>query len=175
MRLTNYIRRSICTAMVKKRFDEEGQRLDKEMTSVGVACYEHHYSEAERKLMDSLPEGWLQKSWFLHVSFHGYAAQMKLDALRRFPSSVKDLRLDASHELSKRWGKIRDAQTAHSEKRSTAYRSAMTVLKSCSTVNTLTKRWPEAVPFIPQGLLAAAPSTALAIPIPSLNAMLGLP
>ncbi len=174
MRLTNYIRERICQAMLNKRFNAEEPPKSEEH-AIAVACYERLFSKEDRALMESLPEGWLQLSYWMNVTFYGRAPQLRLDRPRPFPHSENCLRLAADDELSKRWGKYEDAKAQYKQNRRNASHSIMTMLKSCSTIATLSKRWPEAVPFIPVDLQAQAPSTALAIPIPTLNAMLGLP
>jgi hypothetical protein len=48
-------------------------------------------------------------------------------------------------------------------------------LSKCSTVKKLAEMWPEAIPYLPEIERREATSTALAIPVETLNALCGIP
>lgn len=174
IRLNNEIRRRIARALTDRKFGKEEKALESRKTKLGMDVYCATYTALERSRMNRLPEGWLGTTGALQASFAGQSAYLKLGKRVRMPANEKDMRFAFDHPLSVEWNAIYRDETKLKENRQAAYHAAMGAMHKCQTLEKLLKVWPEVKPFVPETLTAQV-TVALAIPIPQLNTMLGLP
>lgn len=191
-KLTVAMRESIAREMIKHRFCKEAAKLVKERAALARAVYDDLYKAKDRKLIESLPKGWLPESSSIRVrfaesyeeiEFSGHNYNFKAYLLKPEPvllplawkhrnSCVASY--DAGHRLSIRHAEL-TAKTNELFKR--IYEAEAQIdgaLDSVTTTGKLREVWPEAAPFVAKYEKPASPKLP-AIPVASLNAMLNLP
>lgn len=190
-RLTTAIREKIVADLLRHRFENDVVDYRDNMASLASAVYEDLYSESDRVLLDSMPEGWMPVEASIGVTFAdsytrlyfgGYltgdmAAMSSYEAVYR-PFAAKHRggcvkTYEARHKLAIRAEKLSAQKDSLKEKISEAKRAANSALSSVATVKRLIEGWPEIAPFAAkyEGEKPALP----ALPTNILNNILDLP
>jgi hypothetical protein len=128
-----------------------------------------------QKAMQSLPSGYLPENNYISLYINGQYTQLYLYEQRRVAESRESLSLTSSDPLAI---EIRDHRS-RTEKVEQDFRKAegqaRAVLASVTTLQKLLDVWPEVEAFTKDFGAEGKPVTALALPIKTLNAALGLP
>lgn len=178
VRLNKFIRDQILDLMLTHAFGAREKELDKEKYALGNAIYEDVYPEETRKLMESLPGGFLASVGSLKIQFDGrnfthvHFGEKRRVAYHHQYNAAKAY--DGKHPLSKRLTAYQKAKDQLSSERANAKVDARAVLDSVTTVKKLMEVWPECAEFA-RPFAAESPSRAVALPIKELNKALGLP
>lgn len=190
-RLTTAIREKIVADLLRHRFEKAVAEHRDDMAALANAVYDDLYSEADRVLLDSMPEDWMPETGSLgvtfagsytHVHFGGYlkgemAAISSFEAVYRRVASKHNSgcvkTYEARHKLAIRAEKLSAQREGLKEKISEAKRAAISALASVTTVKRLIEGWPEIAPFAAkyEGEKPALP----ALPTNILNDILDLP
>lgn len=174
IRLNNHIKQKIAKALCERKFGKQEKEIVARRAKLALDVYNDTYTAQQRSRMNRLPDGWLATTMYIHPSFAGQSSQMRLPKSVRVPSNNPDKRYDAVHPFTQEFNSIYRDNQKLSEERQAAYTAAMGAMHKCQTLEKLLKVWPEVKPFVPETLTAQV-TVALAIPIPQLNTMLGLP
>lgn len=168
VRLSHMMRTHIATAMLDARFKAEEEALKEEAPSIGDKMYRALVPDWRKA--QHAPDGWLRLS--NAVNFYnekGYRNWMPMTKERPFPYKYEEQLNAEAQAIYYEYTRRKDALK---EKRSELGRQVMATLTSFKTIDKLVKDWPEVKPFLPKDL--APTTTALAIPLKSLNEQLRL-
>lgn len=166
-RLTNHIRNQMLLALINKRFKSEEKALEDLKPAVGDEIYKLVFPEWRK--MDRLPEGWLRRVSGLRFYDKGQARYVAFSRERPIPHDEPS---ELKGEAARLAREYEEKRAELKERRDTVTRQVRATLESFHTLDKLLKEWPEAKPFVPKEL--APITSALAIPVASLNALLGL-
>lgn len=196
-RLTNDTRDRILNDLIRHRFQPEMDAINAATKVLANAVYETVYDAETRQKMDALPEGWLFEDDDLEVTFAGRRVRIGLNGsmwhneplnilargsdqvFRRFlnkhrSNSIAHFGADHPHSLA--FEKITQDRDRLKEAVSISKRQTSAALNAVSTVEALIKAWPEVKPFAERWIEEKDSRPKLpAIPVESLNAVLGLP
>lgn len=195
-KLTNDMRETITTAVMRYRFTQSCAALEADRAAFATEVYKDVYSEADRRQMQSLPPGWLPElseiraqfgdsgSRYGELSFNGRVYN-SIISLVHAPQPSAHFRAPASHEhscvkvyandhpLCARYNALVDLQKAMEVEIKTAQRQTAAALASVTTIGRLVEMWPEIKPFT-EGY-DTKPRQLPAIPTTDLNKLLKLP
>lgn len=169
IRLTNYMRDRIMESLLYKRFDGEKKQLVKDQAEFAVRLYQVLFPEWKR--MASLPRGWMPESRYFNVRIRGERHRLELKADFRFPCDDRERNLQ-DEALINEFKLLNERVVKHDDDKAAARQQGRAMLHSVTTVKKLLEVWPEVKPFLPKDL--ANITTALALPVPSLNVMFRL-
>lgn len=169
IRLTSYMRDRIMESLLHKRFDGEKKQLLKDQFDFAYRVYRVLFPEWRR--MAGLPKGWLPESRYFNVRMRGERHRLELKTDTRFPCDDKERSLQ-DEALIKEFKLLNERIGKHDDDKVAARQQGRAMLHSVTTVKKLLEVWPEVKPFLPKDL--ANITTALALPVPSLNAMFRL-
>lgn len=194
-RLTTWTRERITKDVLEHRFSEQALRLVQDRAAFAMDVYNDIYSEADRKKMAALPNGWLPEDNDIRVQLGGSSRYMSLtfngstygpvasvlkDPIERVTLRMRssDLRgcakvYDAGHPLAERYDELDTRQRDLNTAIDTAKRQVEAALASATTIKRLIDLWPEIEPFASKYEDKKAPLPAL--PTTDLNALLDLP
>lgn len=194
VRLTNEIREEITTAMLRHRFAKDAVKIVKMRAKLADRVYRDLYSAADRKRIESLPEGWLPSDTRIQfrvqgsyesVNFSGGFYGELREALppkaigeesRLFASKDKGgcvKTYDGGHPIADAYSEMSDGFKDLKGRFVAAKRQIGAALSKASTTKRLVELWPEAAPFVAE-YEKETPSLP-SIPTSSLNEMLDLP
>lgn len=173
MRLNSDIRKHICAKLLSNKFDAQQKQLAKDNYALAEAAYDVLYTKQEQRKLASLTDGWMIQRCHFYVYVLGQHIYLTLRKEKSFTyKHNSDSIYIHDDAFTKQWQKyVRDNELLNTQ-RYGAGQSIMSVLKSCSTTESLIKKWPECAKFVPKD--EAKITTALAIPFKQLNQMLGL-
>lgn len=179
VRLTKEMRLKILSRLVEHAFGKLAKELQADDDAFGLAVYVDVYDPLVRRRMRALPEGFIAKKCAIRVAFGGQQNQVSWRGFLpiaakhvydRAKSYLSDDPLSQRHDALERRRNLLRAE------RDGVWSQIKGVLESCTTLKQLVEIWPEAESFVrdfaEQGPAAV---TALALPIKSLNELLGLP
>ena len=182
-KLTKDCRISILNQIIKESFSDKVEEVEEERRAFSEVVYNDLYDEKTRRVMESLPEGWLPKSDHFFIQFGsdgtGYCRRAfsspKLFLAKHKEGHHQCLKVyDGGHELSKlhadltrRIGELKDT-------RDNAQNQARAILNSCSTTKQLKDCWPEITKYVEQYEPTESRTTAIAPVTKGLNDMLNL-
>lgn len=196
-RLTNDLRDTIATDILRHRFNEQVDALIADRAALADAVYNDIYRKADREKMEALPKGWLPEETNIGVQFGApgsryesleFSGQFygKLSALRAKREDERVTRrvphkhrsgcvkvYEEAHKLAIRHQEIDARQSALMAEYDAASRQTKAALVSVSTIKRLIEVWPEVAPFAARH--EDAPRQLPAVPTEKLNEMLGLP
>lgn len=197
-KLTKWMREGIAKKVMIHRFREQADALAADYAALAADVYNDLYTEAERKKMDALPEGWLPTSDDVYVQFgeSGRTYQhLRFDGdlygvARRYASSREGDRIrkrilakhnrsgcakvyEDKHELSQRASALREREAEMAKAADAAQRQIEAALNSASTIKRLVEMWPEIEPFAAD--YDDKPKPVPALPTDQLNKLLDLP
>lgn len=175
-RLTNDMRNGIVFSLVQYRFNKPSEALRQQWIKFADEVYEDIYDAKQRRLMASLPEGWLPMEDSMHVAFGGLREMLKMTKKRTFPYlSVRSSTIKiyaADHPLSSKHMSLTNERKDLLADRTKCKIQAEAILSSVSTVAMLLDVWPEIKSFIP----GQTPKLQVpALRIAELNTALNLP
>lgn len=179
-RLTNHDRRAILRKLLAG-FHERQATIQERKNRLGSQIYNARFSLKERKLMESLPEGWLPTVDHISVEIPGGRESFDFEPSVRVPNSVNsynpclfsahDMRTEQSHLLDKIVAFNKELAAVEKECQA-ASREARGILWGCSTAKKLFEVWPEikevAEPLLGVPMVPAVINTARA------NELLGI-
>lgn len=174
--LTVAMRQKIADAVAAHRFNNAIDDAISDRSTAALSIYYRVYSEGIRQMMSDLPEGWLIERNHFYAELGGEHTQVRLGLPMRFlaKNSATDvlIQLTGTDNSAQHYQAASNRIKAAREERTLAITEVKAVLRKFNTVEALLQHWPEIEPFVP----APAPQAQLpAVPIPDLNAKLGLP
>lgn len=194
-KLTTYIRENLAKDLLKHRFGDAAASLVADRAAFALKVYNDLYSEAERKKMAALPDGWLGKDSDITVQFGDGSGYGKLEfsgsvygdvhAVLKTPVDTvyrlvihQHLRgcakaYERNHEFAAEYDALRERQKDLSTQISQARRQTEAALTKATTLKRLVDIWPEIEPFVEKYVDKPKPLPAL--PTNELNALLDLP
>jgi putative DNA base modification enzyme with NMAD domain len=172
-RINESIRHHVICRIVEDKFKPLQKALDERGKDVALAVYNAMYNEEQQKLMASLPSGWLCTRTRIEVSVDGERHCYYLAKDKPSPDNHRDYRTTRRTPVGALIHKYETEKEAFEERKDEALRLARAALASHRTVEALVKAWPEVEPYLPKG--SEPMTTALAVPVKQLNALLGLP
>jgi hypothetical protein len=175
-RLTNDMRNLIASSVVAYRFDKPREDLSTRWIEFSNEVYNDIYDAKQRRLMASLPDGWLPMEDSFPISFGGFRDILSMNTKRAFPySSARGTPVKiyaAEHPLSSKHMSLANARKDLQANRIKCKAQADGILNSVNTVARLLDVWPEIKSFIP----GQTPKVLVpALRIAELNAALKLP
>lgn len=177
MKLTNLTRRHIRERILEHKFRGWNEKFAKRKAALAEAIYKDVFSAKERKLMASLPDGWLPEVNSIKVEFDGQGRRVRFDEPKRMPQSaaigydpVKSYAAD--HPLCRKWVALGDEEVDRQKERAELENKLNAILWSVSTTEKLVEVWPEAAPFLEK--VEAAKINPPPIDVSDLNSALGL-
>jgi hypothetical protein len=175
MRLNTAIRKHVLDKLRTEKFDPIEKEINAEQHALADRVYAHLYTEEERALMLTLPDGWLKSRGSVDVRVDGHYHNLEFDneEFRRFPYGRETIYLSSGHPIGRSVTAWARKLELHKEARKEALQQAAGALASYSTVGALLKAWPQVEPFLPPNLEKV--TTALAISVKQLNRLLRLP
>lgn len=183
VRLTNSIRDAIRIKVMNRAFDKLHADTKDQEHKLAAAVYRVAFTAKQRKLMDSLPQGWLPELNYMRVEFKegtiGYTnLTVKDDEKLRVPNNKNNYNaiavIESGHileEVALKWKKDKEDIRQRYEK---TRLSVCAILDSVTTVKKLIDIWPEAKEFI-LPYMSESKCTLPAIQFKEVNKMLGLP
>lgn len=185
MRLTKALQKEILNLVLQQRFEKDISADREENRQLALEVYHHRFDEKERKLMASLPKGWLPETdtilaRFGQNEFFGKLpspVRITAEYLNRYGGTGFLLSLNDDHKLSKRYAKYiaRHRELAALQRK--AQVETATAIRQFSTTQKLVKAWPEIktiVDKLVEGSEKSQPTTALAVRFDKLNELLKL-
>ncbi len=133
--------------------------------------------EKIRKAMEALPDGFVDTEENMRLAVGGECFWLAFGGSRRVANGGDRARLSlaAADPLAKELIDFRRREKATRDERATARREADAVLASVSSLARLLEVWPAVESFTGDIAASGKQITALAVPIKSLNKVLGLP
>jgi hypothetical protein len=171
-RLTQATRDFIVNAVSAKRFNPQVKLLEARKTKLADAIYAAVYKDWAAKMWEA-PLEWFHRDQCLRCHFNGKYDNLHMSKERPFPNNRRSTDFGYNSPHTVEWNQIQADEEAMEHARQSAKQMARAVLNSCRTVEQLLKQWPEVKPFLPKDL-SAPMTTALTVPMSTLNAMLGL-
>lgn len=194
IRLNNQIRERIATAALRHRFTKEAEALRKEWAEFAVKVYNEQYDQKTRKMMESLPGGWLPEDSAIRASFGGKRGYFHFNGAIGYGKGLASI-VESRERIYKRFlskdhggmgnnypadAKISDEFTTLSRKEEdlgSRFREAKlaldSALNSVWTIGAVLRDWPHLKPFIP--VPEKASSNLPAVTESRLNELLDLP
>lgn len=202
-RLNKTIREDLEKDLIKKAFSDRATKIYLARRKMADRIYTNGFKLSDRKLMDSLPDGWLptQRSFTVNVAgqkmnfyfcgreyFNSKWSNLVPKEIRkdepkilprRFPEKVTnqtcEFSLPANDKLAVQILTLIDEQQDLEKEITKLKTQICATLKSVATVKRLLEVWPEVKPFV-EDLIDVTPGSAqaLALPIDSLNTSIGL-
>ena len=199
MRINKQIVDRLVHAILDDRFAEEEAVFFDNRAALADKVYEDVFSEKDRELMESLPEGWLPTSASLFVSFGGQRTELKFNGApipedhlvhgsgrfvrrdtvsRRVPSNKSHRSFSSTvklypHEskLGEEWAEMAASQREFHERVKKADGMIRSVIGGCRTSATMIKAWPEVEPYL-TALGTREPVLLPSVRVEELNEML---
>ena len=198
VRMNTMIRDELTKLLLTRRFGPDIDNLISEQAKFADAVYKDVYSERDRKLMESLPEGWLPEKDNIMVQFGPDIHRVQFngsksihDELSSYKNSEypRSITRRVTQQNSRYCAKIYShkskftKENLHLENVSVDLRDAIrrakvgttTALATFTTVSSLIKGWPEVAPFAEKYLDSSLVVRLPAIASEQLNSMLDLP
>ncbi|MFA9261741.1 MAG: Nmad5 family putative nucleotide modification protein [Undibacterium sp.] len=200
IKLTKAIRATISNLLTARKFTDRQSAINDARAALALDFYNDSFSEKDRELMNSLPEGWLPLYAFIKgkigagyeaLQFSGeldfsryYNSNKGVDVGRspvryRFPAasgSEFEKVYEATHPFAERFARIEEDQTALKYELASTRGVIAAALSKASGTDKLIAGWPEIesiVALLPQPQI---PSSNLpAISMKDLNELLDLP
>lgn len=174
-RLTNELRTHILGQLLDHKFKAKEQEHKSRESDLALSVYKTMYTEEQIAKMNALPDGWLEEVNYFRCYIRGRSTHMDIaTGSVRVPHDhdhYYDVPVDSA--VAKAWALLENDREALREARVHAYQAAGAALRQAYSVEKLVTLWPEVKPFVPQ--TAVPQVVSLALPIPQLNMMLGLP
>lgn len=178
-RLSGYVRDQIVNALLNHAFSAREADLKNTEAELAKLVYDDVYPPALRRTMAALPAGFLPEQNCLSLEFDGEYTRLSWgdeSQNRRVSHDHSGYRAVAKQyppkdSLSRCFFDLQAKQALLAKDMKAAKAKAYGVLKSCSTVGALLKRWPEVEPFVPGDHTPNLP----AVPVKQLNKTFGLP
>lgn len=196
-RLTNDIRSSIATLVLRHRFEDEIEALVADRAAFAEEVYNDIYRKPDREKMAALPSGWLPEANRIGAQFGATGnTYVQLDFAGSVYGNVSKFRkigdrndvrrrlltkhahgcakaYEDSHRLSVKHMELDARFGALKSSITTAERQTETALASVGTIKRLIEVWPEVAPFALK--FEDAPRNLPTVPTSELNKLLDLP
>lgn len=171
-RLSYSIRSTIISKLISHRFKEEIDKLEAERLTLGEMIYNNRYSPEVQKDMSVLPRSFFRSDNQIRVSNFGEFFVFGMSAYKPFSYENEVFSLEVSDEAYPVLKAYYSAKNSLKIEKDSAREKANSILNSCSTIESLLKKWPEIKPFIPE---FSIPCTAVAFPLDQVNSIFKLP
>lgn len=176
IKLTRAVRDEIYDRAMRHRFDADKAAVEKMHAQIGDRIYNDLYDAKTRKLMDSLPAGFLQTQGTVGAIISGRHRRLPTSGPRRVPNDDRDFKrqYDGAHPIAEAYAEYEAAKRKLGEEKEGAHVTLWGILRSFTTTEKLLEHYPDLKPFVPEP--AAVPARQLpALPAADLNTMLKLP
>jgi len=195
-KLTNWMREAIVKAVVAHRFADAALEIVQKRAALAAKVYDDLYSEADRKKMAALPNGWLPEDYDIGVQFGAGRGYENLPFNGSLYGKVSSVLPDPIDRVTRRmayhhtrgcarvyepdeaivaeYNSIAAAAQSLSDEIETAQRQATAAVSSVSTIKRLIEVWPGIEPFAAKYEDEAKPNLP-ALPTAQLNALFKLP
>lgn len=182
IRLNKANSRKLVFAIYGDKHTAQIESIENKLEALAKSIYCDVFSPAERKLMDSLPKGWLKVRKSLKVKMSGEVVSLQLPENMefRFPeykavSEYSDTILevyDGSHKFSEKYRELKNKKKSLEQERNQLLVEIKAVVESHTTDKKLIESWPEVETIVRSTIKSK--QTALAVPVDSLNKKLGI-
>lgn len=184
-RLTNSARESIALVAVAHSFDPKAEALAVTENDLAREAYASLIPDAERAIVEALPQGWVRRDECLRFNAAGYSVRLRTTG-EALPVPYRPRGSDhggyGCNEIGTiPHGDLADRIQAHAQAvedmrvaRRRAYNATLKMLSTVSTVKRLREAWPEGALFYSA---YENDNTAVALPavrVDEVNAMLGI-
>jgi hypothetical protein len=173
------MREAITIRLLSHRFEKDEKAMRRRENDLALKFYRAIYSAADRKLMESIPVGWLPTVGSLRLAGGGYYSELHVadslpvpfaDHCQRYAIS----KIKGGDALSDLLDEFRERKAYYENEREALRKKTASTLAGFSTINRLVTAWPEIKPFVDQlGYDSEKKSLPAVIPA-DLNASLGL-
>lgn len=196
-KLTNSDREEILGKVMTFKFKSKLEELITKQAVFASKIYDDVFTDKERKIMESLPDGWMETQTHVKVRFGAenysnlefngrynsvYFAFVNVDKIesvsKRIPTIFKyntSKIYEALDPLAEEYTAICNEVNSLKDVINKTYYSTRAALQSITTVSKLVKTWVEIKPFIPSYCFDEYEIQLPAIKVNQLNEMLGLP
>lgn len=177
-RLTNEVRHQVMTRLLERSFSKRFEALETEEHALAHEVYNDIYPPEIQAQMQALPAGFLPVETSIYcrfgrdyhvLDFGGMAGKRMADK----HAGIVAKGYPASSHLTMKYIKFASKRNALRDERNQAEATAREILYGVSTVEKLLKTWPECKPFV-ESVTPVPKPLPPALPIPEINAMLGL-
>lgn len=149
MRLTNNIRHTILTAVMRDTFTDREVKIDNELVETGLLCRDKLLGEYRDTIL-ALPQKMVCTEYTLIVVIDGQRRRLPLNLEGLMvPCPSIDCVLDRHDPLAKRVIEITKKHETLNDEKHILKSEIRQLLASVSTINKLVVIWPEVKPFIP--------------------------
>lgn len=150
MRLSNKIKRELVETLIARAFGGRKKELGKIKTEWADAYYESLYSEEERTLLSSIPEGWMRTTDSVIGAIPGLGMRHFYfsNPVRIHYDFYRQVSPSAETELGKRFRKIIEAENRLEKEAYKREKELDLYLKNFSTVKSLLGACPELADYI---------------------------
>lgn len=158
-------------------FEANASEYQAQEAALAERCWAAVLPENERRLAESLPDGWIRRDKCLCFNAAGWRVILNHPTGLVIPSGVgfcKEIGALPA-ELGKEVQAFIQRKEQAKERRREAERELLQSIRGARTWKRLAEAWPEGKPFFEGFLAAATGSRALAIPFTKINETLGLP
>lgn len=179
VKLNESIRRAILKSLLADKFEKQSAKLRTESVDFAMSIYKEAFSEADRRKMKALPDGWLPETQTIQAEIGGQYVHLCLAEKQyvRIPSERRGclLKLESSHPLYDRMMKLNAEEKELGEEKDKLIAEINAVLHSVTTANKLIEIWPEISKTVNAACKTYVTSANLPAPrIDLLNESLGL-
>lgn len=180
IRINAAIRAVLLKRIIAHGYDAQIQEFAKREHALALAVYNATFPAKLQKQMEDLPNNTVPNTSSLRVYVDGEHLRMDLGKERRVPwgyergYSDNRISLHSGIPLGAEVKKFIRDHHEFNEARDKTWKSAKAVLESTTTLRKLLEIWPEVEAFT-HDIGKAKSITALAVPIETLNRVMGLP
>lgn len=188
-RLTKELRKQIAKNAVTTAFATRKEALNTRQNTFADKVYEVGFGklkpvlqrlEADHKTMSDVllthVDNPTTTRHQIRVNFAGCTADLQMTEARLLPNTYSyraAIAFDAEHELTREWEALAAEEKALRAAENSLESQVTGVVESVTTVKRLLEVWPEAKDLLPEQTAKA--TTAVALPIGTLNHLIGLP
>lgn len=184
MKLTQYHRDEIRRKLIGSRFNDRQKELDTREHVLATDIYSGRYSLSDRKLIDSLPEGWLPRVAKIQVTVDRENRTLRF-VDRTVPVLARDWYygdeskplsvIDGTSTSGLQYYSIRNAGNGLIEEKKKLRQNIDAVLSSVTTTAKLIEAWPEIKCIVQEVYQVRAGDMLPTVQVTELNKVLGLP
>lgn len=180
VKLNEPIRKTILKSLLADKFQKRSDKLKAEGCDFAMDIYREAFSEADRRKMKSLPDGWLPEAFTVSAQIGGQYIYKDCPDKKpvRIPHAKRNeclVNLPSSHPLYDRMMALNAEEKELTEEKEKLTAEINAVLYSVTTANKLIEIWPEISKTVNAACKTYVASANLPAPrIDLLNQSLGL-
>ena len=176
-RLTKTMRHQIISNLIKHGFKERREVLENAERIFADTVYNDLYSDDVKAKMEAMPKGFLPSKNYLYCTFGDQFGKVsfgkeRIIAYKHHCGNAAKV-YESNSLIAQRFFRLSDHWDTLIKEEAQAESTTQGILESVSTVEKLLEAWPECRPFV-EGIAPVPKPLPPALPIPEINAMLGL-